>query len=142
VDQRAPYPDRNTAERLDEARSRASTMLSLADVLEAEVGPEEIRRAALVPVSEVAERFVAKLAACARENLEAIARVLAGLGSDEGITFIMNKIDSMSLAPVRRPRRPRPTAAAERARRATEFLAGPAWELGPEPEPPPDGGAP
>jgi hypothetical protein len=136
-------PDRNTAERLEEARSRASTMLSLADVLEAEVGPEEIRRAALVPVSEVAERFVAMLAACARENFEAIARVLAGLGSDEGITFIMNKLDSMSLAPVRRPRRPRPTAAAERARRAAEWLAGPAWTIvDPDPNTSPDGGAP
>jgi hypothetical protein len=43
--------------------------------------------------------------------------------------------------PPHRPRRSRPTAA-DRARRATEWLAGPARELGPEPEPSPDGGAP
>ena len=60
---------------MEEARQRVSDMLAVATVLEAEVGPEEIRRAALVPVSEAAERFVVMLAACARENLEAIARV-------------------------------------------------------------------
>jgi len=107
------------------ARQRVSDMLALADVLGAEIGPEEIRKAALVPVSEVATRFAVMLAACARENLEAIARVLAGLGDDAIITLIMkgiDSIDSIKVARVRRPRRPSPTAA-ERARLATEWLS-------------------
>jgi hypothetical protein len=44
-------------ERVDEARSRTWTMLAIASVLECEIGPEEIRKAALVPLSPVAERF-------------------------------------------------------------------------------------
>jgi hypothetical protein len=81
-------------------------MLAVATVLGIVVGPEEIRRAALVPVSEVAERFVVMLAACARENLEAIARVLAGLGDDETIALIMTGIDSIKARRPRRYRRP------------------------------------
>src|SRR5260370_17447833 len=110
-------------------------MLSVADVLGAEVGPEEIRNAALTPVSEIATRFGVMLAACARGNLEAIARVLAGLGDDEAISLIMTEIDSIKVTPARRPR----STAVERDQAAAAWFAGPAWALRPEPEPSPYG---
>jgi hypothetical protein len=130
----------NSAERLEEARQRVSDMLAVAAVLGAEIGPEEISRAALVPIPPVGEFFAALLANSALRSFEGVARILAGLGDDRVIAMFMDQVNAST--PVRRPRRPRPTAAVERARRATEFLAGPAWELGPEPEPPLDGGAP
>jgi hypothetical protein len=118
-------PDRNTAERLEEARQRVSDMLAVAAVLGAEIGPEEISRAVLVPIPPVAEFFAELLANSARRDLEAAARILAGLGDDRVIArFMADEV----VVPAHRPRRPRPTAV-ERARQATEWLAGPAWQI-------------
>ena len=114
-------PDRNSAERLEEARSRASKMLALAHALGTEIGPEEISRAALVPIPPVGEFLAALLANSALKYFEGLARVLAGLGDDRVIA--MYQIDASKMTRVRRPRRPRP-AAAERARLATEWLSG------------------
>jgi hypothetical protein len=135
-------PDRNTAERLEEARQRVSNMLALAAVLGAEVGPEEISRAALVPIPPIGELLAALMANAALRYFEGLARVLAGLGDDRVIApFMPAEVDSTKMLPARRPRRPRPSVA-ERDQAAAAWLAGPAWELGPEPEPSPDGGAP
>jgi hypothetical protein len=131
-------PDRNTTERLEEARFRASKLLAMVDLLEVEISPEVIREAALVPISPEAERFGAWALNLARVNIQAVVLVLAGQAPDAVITEIMNAVDSPKALPARRPR----STAADRARRADEWLAGPARELGPEPEPSPDGGAP
>jgi hypothetical protein len=132
-------PDRNTAERLEEARSRVSKMLALASALGAEVGPEEISRAALVPIPPIGEFLAALLANSALMSFEGVARILAGLGDNRVIApFMSDEVDSTKMTPARRPRRPRPTAV-DRARLAAAWLAGPAWELGPEPEPSPYG---
>jgi hypothetical protein len=129
---------RNTPERLEEARQRVSDMLAVAAVLGAEIGPEEISRGTLVPILPIGELIAAMLANLALRSFEGVARILAGLGDDRAIAMIDSTIPAL---PPHRPRRSRPTAA-DRARRATEWLAGPARELGPEPEPSPDGGAP
>jgi hypothetical protein len=120
-------------------------MLALAHALGAEIGPEEISRAALVPIPPVGEFLASLMANSALMHFEGLARVLAGLGDNRVIApFMSDEVDSMKMAPARRPRRPRLTAAERRARRATAWLAGPAWTIvdGPEPEPSPDGGAP
>jgi hypothetical protein len=130
-------PEMST-ERLEEARSRASKMLALAAVLGAEIGPEEISRAALVPIPPVGEFLAALLANAALRYFEGLARVLAGLGDNAVISPFLD-VASTKMTPARRPRRP---TAAERDQAAAAWLAGPAWELGPEPEPSPDGGAP
>ena len=133
-------PDRNTAERLGEARQRVSDMLAVAAVLGAEIGPEEISRAALVPLPPVGQFFAELLANSARRDLEAVARILAGLGDDRVIArFMADEVDLTKMIPTHRRRRPRPSVA-ERDQAAAAWLAGPAWELGPEPSP--DGGAP
>jgi hypothetical protein len=120
-------PDQNTAERLEEARSRTSTMLAVAAALGAAIGPEEISRAALVPLPPVGEFFAAALAHRALESFEAVARILAGLGDNQVIAPFMD-VDSTKMLPTHRPRRPRPTAA-DRARQATEWLNGPARDI-------------
>jgi hypothetical protein len=133
-------PDRNTAGRLEEARQRVSDMLAVAAVLGVEIGPEEISRAVLVPIPPVAEFFAELLANSARRDLEAVARILAGLGDDK--VLAMAEVDPTKMVPVHRPRRPRPTAA-ERARRATEWLNGPARDIADaDPNPSPTEGAP
>jgi hypothetical protein len=115
--------DRNSAERLEEARSRASKMLALASALGAEVGPEEISRAALVPIPPIGEFLAALMANAALRYFEGLARIIAGLGDDRVIApFMVDEVDSTKMTPARRPRRPRPTAA-DRARAATEWVS-------------------
>jgi hypothetical protein len=133
-------PDMNSAERLEEARQRVSDMLATAAVLGTEIVPEEISRAALVPIPPVGEFFAALLANSALRSFEGVARILAGLGDDRVIAMFMDQINAST--PVRRPRRPRPTAA-DRARAATAWLNGPAWTIvDPDPNPSSTEGAP
>ena len=131
----------NSAERLEEARSRASKMLALAHVLGAVIEPAEIQEAALVPLPPAGAFIGAVLINCAGRNFEGVARILAGLGDERALATFMGEVDSPKALPAPR-RRSRPTAA-DRARRAAEFLAGPAWQIvDPDPNPFPTEGAP
>jgi len=94
--------------------------------------------ASLVSLPPVGEFIAAMLANCALRNFEGVARILAGLGDDK----VLDQIDASKMTPVRRPRRPSPTAA-DRAQAAAAWLAGPAWTIvDPDPNPSPTEGAP
>jgi len=115
-------------------------MLAVAAALGAHIGPDEISRAALVPLPPAGEFIAAVLANCAIRNFEGVARILSGLGDDRALATFMGEVDSPKALPAHRARRDR---AAERARRAEEWLAGPAWEIvDPDPNPSPTEGSP
>lgn len=107
-------PDRNTGERLEEARFRVSKILALADVLEAPIGFEEVREAALVSLSPAVASFAAWSLNMAQANIKAVVLVLAGQVPDAVLARI-ELVDSPKALPARRPRRSRPTAADRRA---------------------------
>lgn len=136
----------NGEERIETAKVRAGDLIALIDTLGTAVDAEDIERAALVPLSPEAVQAVFTLGCLALMNLDTLTAILAGCCSEERIAMFARLGPMMSVpkVPVRRPRRPRPTAAERRAQAATAWLAGPAWEIvdGPEPEPGPDGECP
>ena len=65
-------------QRLEEAKRRAATLVSLIDILGQPVDTATIRKAALVPLSPTAVRAAENLAYLALANLDGVAAVLAG----------------------------------------------------------------
>ena len=65
-------------QRLEEAKRRAATLVSLIDILGQPVDASTIQEAALVPLSAIAVRAAANLAHLTIANLDGVAAVLAG----------------------------------------------------------------
>jgi hypothetical protein len=131
---------------LDEARARAGDLIAMIDALGADVGVEDIQRAALIELTPAATQAVFNLGCLTLTNMDCMAAILSGCCSEERISMFANFFrpmpESAPKALARRPRRPRLTAA-DRARAATEWLNGPAWTIvDPDPSPSPTEGAP
>ncbi len=77
-------------QRLDLAKRRAATLVSLIDLLGQPVDAETIRKAALVPLSASAVQAAANLAQLAIANLDGVAAVLAGQVPAEVIAHFAN----------------------------------------------------
>jgi hypothetical protein len=120
------------AERLECAWARCGALVQLIDARGMDVGAEDVQRAALVPLTDQAAQAAWNLAVRVLVDMDALTAVLAGYCPKDLVAMFANWPSTPKAQPRRRPRRPRPTAAERRAsaaRRAAEWLAGPAWEI-------------
>jgi len=77
-------------QRLDLAKRRAATLVSLIDILGQPVDAATVRKAALVPLSAIAVQAAANLAYLAIANLDGVAAVLAGQVAPEVLADFAN----------------------------------------------------
>ena len=99
--------DKFREERLGEAESRASALVSLIDALGADATAEDIERASLVPLLPAAAQAAFNVAVLALMQMDTLAAILAGSCSEERIEMLANFVWPMSAAPKARARRPR-----------------------------------
>ncbi len=115
------------------AQRRAATLLSTLDLLGQGRGrpvaaegirAEDIRAAALMPLSPVAVKAVANLAAQALANLDAITAILAGLCPEDLATFLAN-VPGWRVERAKNPEQLRAQTRAVRAQRKAMVAATP-----------------
>ena len=116
---------REMVDRIDAGRLLTTTILQRCDL---GLDPAATIRELAPNLSEVAVDTARKLVELTAFNFAATALVLAGFAPLENLADVPEP-------PVRAARRTPDEIAAE-------WLNGPAWTLGPEPEPSPDGGQP
>jgi len=70
----------------DEARARAGDLIAMIDALGADVGVEDIQRAALIELTPAATQAVFNLGCLTLTNMDCMAAILSGCCSEERIS--------------------------------------------------------
>jgi len=105
-------------QRLEEAKRRAATLVSLIDILGQPIDAATIQKAALVPLSEIAVRAAVNLSHLVIANLDGVAAVLAGQVSAEVLAHFADvpwPEPTPDMSPASRPDLSEPSAPATEA---------------------------